>query len=64
MEHGEVGIWHGISLLFWIIIVVIPFWKIFTKAGKSGWLSILMLVPLINLVILYYLAFSKWSSRG
>ena len=41
-------------------LVVIPFWRIFAKAGFSSWLSLLMLVPVVNLVALYYLAFADW----
>jgi hypothetical protein len=43
------------------ILAVIPFWKIFTKAGFSGWLAVLAVIPLVNLVVLYYVAFSNWK---
>ena len=42
-------------------IVVIPYWQIFKKAGFSPLLSILVLVPIANLVILYFVAFSDWK---
>ena len=35
-------------------------WKIASKAGYSGALSLLMLIPLVNLVIIALFAFSKW----
>ena len=43
-------------------IFVVPFWKIFSKAGFSGALSLLMLVPLVNLVMIFVLAFAPWPS--
>lgn len=43
---------------------IIPYWKIFSKAGFSGALSLLMFVPLANILILYYVAFSKWNVRA
>jgi len=43
------------------IVLVIPFWFIFKKAGFSPWLSILMFVPLANIIILYVVAFSQWK---
>jgi hypothetical protein len=47
------------------LILIIPFWQLFSKAGYSGWWSLLMVVPLVNLIALYVLAFSKWPSlRG
>jgi hypothetical protein len=30
------------------------------KAGFSGWYSLLMLVPVLNLIFIYYFAFSTW----
>jgi hypothetical protein len=50
-----------ILLFFTGPIVVIPYWQIFKKAGFSPVLSILVLFPLVNLVVLYYVAFSDWK---
>jgi hypothetical protein len=43
------------------IVLVIPFWRIFKKAGFSPWLAVLMFVPLANIIILYVIAFSQWK---
>jgi len=43
------------------VILVIPFWFIFKKAGFSPWLSVLTFVPLANIIILYVVAFSEWK---
>ena len=56
-------------LFLWLIIVgliiVLPFWKIFTKAGFPGPLAILMIIPLVNIVMIFFLAFAEWPSmRG
>ncbi len=48
-----------LGILFLAIIVVI-WWKIFDKAGMSAPLSILMFIPLVNLILLFYFAFSEW----
>ena len=51
---------------FWLIgaiIVIIPFWRLCQRAGYSPWLSLLMALPLVNLIFLYFLAFSEWPSR-
>jgi len=45
------------------IITVIIFWKIFSKAGYSGWLSLTQLIPLVNLIVLFYVAFAEWPIR-
>ena len=43
-------------------LIVIPFWVIFEKAGYSKWLSLLMVVPVVNIIAIYYLAFSEWPA--
>jgi hypothetical protein len=43
------------------IIVLIPYWFIFKKAGFSPFLALLMVFPLINIVLLYVLAFARWN---
>ena len=43
------------------IIVLIPWWFIFKKAGFSPFLALLMFLPLINIVMLYFLAFARWN---
>ncbi|WP_206609487.1 hypothetical protein [Thiohalobacter thiocyanaticus] len=51
--------------IMWIIfalIIIVPFWAIFSKAGYSKWLSLLMVIPIVNLIALYFLAFSAWPS--
>jgi len=48
---------------FTVPIVVIPYWQIFKKAGFPPAISILILLPLVNLIVLYYVAFSDWK-RG
>lgn len=57
----------GFGSLWMIVvgaIVVVPFWKICTKAGFPGALSLLVLIPLVNVVFLYVLAFADWPTTG
>jgi len=50
---------HLIVILL-VVLLVVPYWKIFGKAGFSPWLALGMLVPLANFVLLFYLAFATW----
>ena len=44
---------------------VFPFWRLFQRLGYSPFLSLLMLVPFVNLGLLYYVAFLDWPiERG
>ena len=63
MMHGfgmnEMAWWfgaHWLTMLLGAVVIVFPFWKIFVKAGFSGWLGLLMIIPMINLIVLYVLA--------
>ncbi len=57
-----IGSTELLFILFFGIIFILPFWKIFTKAGFPGWLSLFMLIPLANILMLFYLAFAEWPA--
>ena len=63
MDHA-VGI-HGVAALLLLTVIlpvlVIPYWRIFSKAGFPGFLALLIVVPLVNLIVLYYVAFADWK---
>ena len=44
----------------YLLVIVIPFWVIFKKAGFAPALSLVMLIPIVNIIALYMLAFSEW----
>ncbi len=50
----------AIFSLIVIIFAVIIYWRIFSKAGYSGALSLLMFVPIANIIVLCVLAFGDW----
>jgi hypothetical protein len=45
-----------------VLITLIPYWMICRKAGFPGPLSLLMLVPIANIILLFYLAFAAWPA--
>ncbi len=52
-----------ITILFvvaMVVLTVIIWWKIFSKAGYSGAMSLLMLLPVVNFIMLLVLAFGQW----
>jgi len=59
------GLFRPIHLVFILVIVlvmVVPYWKIFKKAGFAPALSLLMLVPMLNFIMLFFLAFAEWPA--
>ena len=53
-------------LIFFIFVLVlagvVPYWQIFKKAGFAPALSLLMLVPLVNFIVPFFLAFAEWPA--
>ena len=46
-----------------LVIVAIKLWiccKIFAKAGYSWALGLLMLIPILNIIMAFFLAFADW----
>lgn len=43
-----------------VIFGIIPFWKIFSKAGYPGVMGLAMFVPFLNFIMLFYLGFANW----
>ncbi len=69
--QAALGILAGSALLILfcivlgVILIIIPYWKIFGKTGNSPALSLLLFVPLANIIVIYWLAFSDWPAlRG
>lgn len=52
-----------ITIIFFLIsiaIIIVPGWLIASRAGFPGVLSLLLLIPVINIILLWVFAFIKW----
>ena len=61
---GAVGVLAGVSMVYMIVCLavavfsIICMWKVFVKAGKPGWASI---IPIYNMVVMFQIAgMSPW----
>tara|TARA_R110000850_G_scaffold18381_41_gene56271 strand:- start:10461 stop:10790 length:330 start_codon:yes stop_codon:yes gene_type:complete len=45
-----------------LLIGVFPCWMICSKAGFPGWISLLILFPVLNIGLLFFLAFAEWPA--
>lgn len=52
-------LWVLVCIAVLILSLVIN-WMIAEKAGFSGVASLLMLIPLVNVIVLFIFAFSEW----
>lgn len=48
------------SYLGMAVLFVLCWFKIFRKAGYSGAMGILMVIPLVNAITFLYFVFSEW----
>ena len=51
-------------MIRWIVILsllqLVAFWKILGRMGFPRWLAIMASIPLVNLIVLYYVAVTPW----
>lgn len=50
-----------VFMIICVAIYLVPMWVIFKKAGFAPALSLLMVIPLLNVIMLYVLAFAPWK---
>jgi hypothetical protein len=66
----SLSIWHLTALVILVLIVwafVAVFGRIVNRAGYSRWWLLTMVVPVLNLIMLWVFAFASWPvtrSRG
>ena len=60
---GTWGITHWLILIVWVVVFIVPCWRIVQKAGFSGAWSLIAFVPLLNLIFFWIFAFMKWPNE-
>ncbi len=53
---------HLSFLLLALLVTAWPAGRICARTGHSPWLGILALVPGVNLILLWYIAFASWPA--
>ena len=58
---GLVGGIFGCGLIaIFLALFIAVWWKLISKTGNSGALALLLVIPLANLILVVFLAFSEW----
>ena len=63
MLASSLGAAFGVLVLVYlgvIILTVVAWVKILSKAGYSGWWVLIGIVPLVNVIMFFVFAFSEW----
>jgi uncharacterized membrane protein YhaH (DUF805 family) len=50
------------AIAIWIVILLPPSARIVRRIGYSGWWALLMIVPGVNVIALWALAFIRWPA--
>lgn len=56
---SDTSLWPLLLVFAAAAAIIIPSWRIFKKSGYPQWLSLLMVVPIVNLIMLYLLGWVK-----
>lgn len=59
---GGISIWQIFVIVVLFFAFIFPMSRVFSKAGFHPAMSLLLLIPVINVVALYYLAYAKWPN--
>lgn len=51
------------GMLIIAALLVVPFWRICSRLGIPRVTALLIVVPVVDLVFLYWLAFAEWPDR-
>lgn len=57
------GFAHWIFFAIMVAVVLYPIGRILNRLGLSPFWSVLVLVPFLNLIALWVLAFAEWPER-
>jgi Zn-dependent protease with chaperone function len=61
---GSMSVWHWLIMMTMLVVVpviwIVPVWRILSRTGHSGAWAILGFVPILNIILLWVFAFSKW----
>ena len=57
---GSLGLPELVIAVFVAVLIVWPATRICAKAGYSSWLGLLTVVPIANVILLWFLALADW----
>ena len=49
-----------VLILFWVALVLLPACRICRKAGYPAWLGAGAILPVLNILLLFFIGFAKW----
>jgi uncharacterized membrane protein YhaH (DUF805 family) len=62
---GGISIWHWFIVIVYVCLTVVFFIalvKILNRTGYSGWWSLLVLIPVVNVIALWQFSKARWPA--
>ncbi len=50
----------AVMTVIFLLFGLTPYWRIVTKAGYPGSIALLFFIPILNVIMLFWFAFSEW----
>jgi hypothetical protein len=50
----------AVMAVIFLLFGLTPYWRIVTKAGYPGSIALLFFIPVLNVIMLFWFAFSEW----
>ena len=60
MWNGYGGGFGFIWMIIYVVVMIIPIAKILGRIGFNQWWAAIAIVPMVNLIFLWILAFTDW----
>lgn len=57
-----ISAWNVLFVVVIFIAMLYPYVRIIRRAGYSGWWTLAVFVPILNVVMLWVFAFAKWPA--
>ena len=54
------SVWHWLIVVIWLFLLIYPVGRILSRLGIPWAVAFLMVVPFVNLLMLWVVAFIKW----
>jgi uncharacterized membrane protein YhaH (DUF805 family) len=62
MQNDPGGTIEVIIGIIFLLLFIFPYFRIFQRTGHSGWWAILIVVPLVNIIMLWVFAYIRWPA--
>lgn len=59
---GGISITQILTIIVLFFAFIFPMSRVFSRAGFHPAMCFLLLIPVVNVIALYYLAYAKWPS--